>query len=161
MTRSPDQTEGLSGPDAKVLNDIKDFGWHVVSVGAVEGESGPDWAFSIGLHQSFGHPEIVIFGLPLKTCSQIVNAIGKSIKSGAKYQSKGSYPEILQDPYMCSFREVLRKHYGDYVGYALWFYGDDSFPLLQCFWPDKQGRFPWEEACNEYVKKSQPLLYLP
>jgi hypothetical protein len=56
---------------------------------------------------------------------------------------------------------VHTNHYRDYVGYALWFYEEDPFPLLQCFWSDEEGRFPWEEGCSEYAREAQPLLYLP
>jgi len=44
---------------------------------------------------------------------------------------------------------------------VLWFYEHDPFPLVQCFWPDKESRLPWEDGCDDYVKNAQPLLYIP
>jgi uncharacterized protein DUF4262 len=46
------------------------------------------------------------------------------------------------------------------ICYALWFYEDDPFPLMQCFWPDKEGRFPWDDGCDDYVRNAQPLLFV-
>lgn len=161
MARRVNQTDGLSAPDIKVLNDIQTFGWHTTGVFAQEGEEGPEWAFSIGLYHSFMHPEVILFGLPLETCMDLVNAIGTEIKAGKRYESEHDYDDILQAPYRCAFKEVHRCHYRDHVGYAMWFYEKDAFPLLQCFWPDKQGLFPWEAGCNDYVKESQPLLFKP
>lgn len=161
MTRSLKETAGLSEPDAKVLQDILQVGWHVTGVFASEGEEGPEWAFSIGLFHSFGHPEVVVVGLPFERCMDVVNVIGQQVKDGNRYDSGRLYSDILKDPYACAFREVNRRHFSDYVGYALWFYEDDPFSLFQCFWPDKENRLPWDDHCNEYVRSVQPLLFTP
>jgi len=91
----------------------------------------------------------------------VVNVIGQEVRAGKRHEPRGEYADILQDPYRCAFREVDRQHYSDYVGYALWFYEHDPFPLMQCFWPDKKGLFPWDDGCNHYVKNAQPLLFVP
>jgi uncharacterized protein DUF4262 len=152
MTRALEETAGLSGPDTKVLQDIQRVGWHVIGVFAKEGQKGQkgsDWAFSIGLFHSYGHPEVVIAGLPVERCMTVVNAIGQAIRSGKRFETGQRYDDILQDPYKCMFRDVDRHHYRDYVGYALWFYEQDPFPLMQCFWPDEGNRLPWEDRCDD------------
>lgn len=160
MTRSLANSSGLSAPDTKFLTDIKTHGWHVTGVFVSAGEAGPEWAFSIGLFHSFRHPEVVVFGLKLGICMSVVNEIGAQVKAGKRYQTTGEYEDILSDPYRCAFRLVQRKHYRNYLGSALWFYEDESFPTMQCFWPDKAGRFPWDESCNSTVRDGQPLLFV-
>jgi hypothetical protein len=150
----------LSAPDAKVLDDINRVGWHTLGISPGPGEDGPHWAFSIGLYHTFGHPEVIVLGLPVRTCQEIVNVIGKHVKEGTRYAADNDYAEILTGPFRCAFKRVCRNHYKNHVGYALWFYENEEFPLLQCFWPDKQFRFPWEDGCNEYVRTSQRTLYL-
>ena len=161
MTKNTGDTRGLSAPDRKLLADIHTVGWHTTGVFAQQNEEGPEWAFSVGLFQSFAHPEVILFGLPLERCTNIVNVIGTAVKEGKRYECKGTYTNILQEPYRCAFREVHESHYRDHIGFALWFYEDDPFPVMQCFWTDKQGLFPWDEECNDYAKHSQPLLYKP
>jgi hypothetical protein len=100
----------------------------------------------------------MILGLPLQTCMNIVNVIGEEVKAGKSFNPGNSYADILQDPFKCAFQAVDRQFYRDYVGYALWFYENDRFPLVQCFWPDKEQRLPWDSGCDEYVKNSQPML---
>lgn len=39
------------------------------------------------------------------------------------------------------------------------FYKNEPFPVLQCFWPDKEGHHPWDPACNADVVNLQPLLF--
>lgn len=160
MTRALEETSGLSGPDVKVLQDIQRVGWHVAGVFAKEAEKGSDWAFSIGLFHSYGHSEILIAGLPVERCMSVINVVGQAIRSGKRFETGQRCADILQDPYQCMFREVDRHHYRDYVGYALWFYEHDPFPLMQCFWPDKENRLPWEDGCDDYVQSVQPSLYI-
>jgi Domain of unknown function (DUF4262) len=160
MTRGLQDKNGLSAPDAKVLEDIQSHGWHVTGVFTSKGEAGLDWAFSIGLFHTFGHPEVIVFGLKLNTCMNIVNEIGQQIKAGKRYQTSGEYGDILKDPYKCAFRPVERTHYHDYLGFALWFYEQDPFPTMQCFWPDSVGKLPWVEGCDPSVTRAQPFLFI-
>jgi hypothetical protein len=161
MTRNLEHNAGLSRSDAKVLADIQSYGWHVTKVFVSGVETGPEWAFSIGLFHSYCHPVVIIFGLKLDVCMALVNEIGEQIKARKKYDVAEEYGDILSDPYKCVFRFVQPKHYHDYLGYARWFYENDPFPVLQCFWPDKAGKFPWDEGCIPFFRDAQPLLFVP
>ncbi len=158
MTRDISQREGLSAPDQKFLSNIEAFGWNVTKVFKNEGEMGPDWAYSTGLFSSYQHPEIAIFGLALEVMQKIVNNVGHEVKSGTKFQPGTEYREIFARC-GCLFRPVLSRYYRDHFGFAIWFYEQDPFPVLQCFWPDKQGKFPWENGCSESARRAQPLLF--
>jgi len=161
VTRQFQETPDLSASDTKVLTDIQSHGWHVVKVFSRQNEKGPEWAFSVGLLHSFGHPEVIVFGLPLDICMRVVNAIGEQVRAGKRFTTDGEYDDILNAPYRCAFRPVEQKYYREYVGYAQWFYEDTPFPLAQCFWPDKAGRFPWDAACSHSIREAQPLLFVP
>jgi hypothetical protein len=43
----------------------------------------------------------------------------------------------------------------EFFGYARWFYEGDSFPMLQCVWPDGNHNYPWDA---EYGAQTQPVL---
>jgi len=161
MTRSLEPTDDLSAPDSKVLTDIRTEGFHIVGVFPRDDQEGPNWAFSIGLFHSFRHPEVIVCGLSLKTCMSVVSTIGTQVKTGERYEPDAMYDDILESPYRCTFRQVNPTQYREHVGYALWFYDPDRFPLLQCFWTDKDFHFPWDEGCEAYVQQAQPLLFLP
>jgi hypothetical protein len=37
-----------------------------------------------------------------------------------------------------------------------------GLPLVtQLFWPDRSGRFPWEDGVDDYCRTSQPMLRIP
>jgi hypothetical protein len=159
MTRSLEEANGLSALDAKVLREIHTDGWQITGVLAREEESDNDFAYSIGFFHTMGHPEIILFGLPLDTCMKAVNVIGLDVKNGMVFRDHHVYADILKAPHLCCFREVHRRYYREHVGYALWFYESDPFPLFQCFWSDEHGRFPWHPLCAPYCRDVQPSLY--
>jgi hypothetical protein len=162
MTRSLDDNTDYSTPDRKLLMDVQAYGWHVTGVFAKKGGLGPGyWAYSIGLFHSFGHPEVIVYGLKLENCMDVINEIGRQVKMGKHFEITSEYKDILTDPYQCAFRLVQLKCYGDYLGTALWFYESDSFPAMQCFWPDNSGKLPWDEECSPDVRTAQPFLFIP
>ncbi len=59
----PKQREGLPPIDAKFLEIIDTFGWHVMSVAPRVNEAGESFSYSTGLFMRFKHPEIIMFGL--------------------------------------------------------------------------------------------------
>lgn len=160
MTRSIEEANDLSALDAKVLREIHTDGWQITGVLAREQEKGPDFAYSIGFFHSLCHPEVILFGLPLDTCMRAVNVIGMDIQNGMTFKEDRVYEGILRSPHRCCFKEVDRKHHREHVGYALWFYETDPFPLLQCFWSDEMGLFPWEDGCSDFCREWQPMLFL-
>lgn len=48
--------------ERKALADVQQHGWHVLKV--MEDNEGPAFAYTVGLYHSFGHPELIVVGLP-------------------------------------------------------------------------------------------------
>ena len=114
--------------EAKLLTDVKDPGWHVI--GVTEDDEGPGFAYTIGLHHSYRHPEIIVFGLDVPILWRIVNVIGEEVKKGEKFENNQEGEDILKG-YLVFFRRVQKGHYREYLGYARWFYQGNAFPVLQ------------------------------
>jgi len=79
------------------------------------------------------------------------------LRSETEFKDWHASSDIL-DGYSCIFRDVDRSLYPEHFGYARWFHEGDSFPMLQCVWPDKSIRFPWEPDFNSQLISSQPIL---
>ena len=141
-------------PDRKLLSDIARVGWHLVAV--QEDDDGPPYVFSVGLYHSFDQPEIMIIGLDQETAGRLVNNVGKLMQAGSDFHAKHVNNEIA-DGFPMGFRAVEKEYYGEYLGYALWFYESFEFPVLQMLWPDKQSRFPWNDNCEETCRSVQRL----
>ena len=64
----------------RVRADIAAFGWHVVKV---LGESDlPEFAYTVGLTNSYAHPEVIMFGASLDFMHKTLNVIGSAAKGG-------------------------------------------------------------------------------
>jgi len=127
--------------EEKIINDIQSFGWHFINV--LEGEYTYQYTYTIGLYQTYGHPELFISGLPTELSSAILNNIVEDIKSGKQLNFKTESPDYIEG-YNCYFDLVERLKYEDFFGKALWYYEGSGFPVLQIVWPDSQNKFPWE-----------------
>jgi hypothetical protein len=146
----------LDDADRKLLHDVAEVGWHFLVIPEEAGT--PGWAFSVGLYHSFRHPEVVVFGLPLKLLGQVIGGIGTAVRGGKVFAAGQDYADILEGV-RCAFRPVTPCWYRPFLGYARWFYQGDDFPVLQCLWPDKQQHFPWEPKFKKAWLSAQPLLY--
>ena len=148
----------LSEHEASVLKRREQHGWFVNSI--AEDADGPAFAYSFGLYEEFGHPEIIIFGLPEATMQQLINDVGRKVQSGVKYFAGDRTSELIED-YTCAFGAVNSLQYRKTCTWTVWFYEGDSFPALQLFWPDKQGKFPWDSGFREQPRDLQPDLSQP
>lgn len=134
---------------------VTDVGWCVQGVDAEVGK--PGFAYTVGLQQTFGQPELIVFGLPLEAAQRLLNLVAERMRGGMRFELDVSYGDMVA-AHDVRFRDVLdpasvREH----VGYALWFYRGAAFGLRQLIWPDA-GRFPDGKDAPEWLRKAQPLL---
>ena len=139
--------------DRQVLRDVVESGCHVV--GVLADQQGPAFAYSIGLFHNYDHPEILLFGLDHTIMQQLINRMRDEIQEGARYVSHSRYDSIIQG-FSCEFLTVHSTRYRDLFGYAIWFYAGTDFPALQCVWPDRNGKFPWQPDFDPKFKLLQP-----
>jgi hypothetical protein len=148
--------------DERIAESVRRHGWHAI---AVEGTpEAPPFLYSIGLCDTFGHPEIVICGLNEKTGHQLVSDMVTRIRGGQRYHAGekdqsllGGYPVVLRSVHPT--QRIVR------LGFAAAYYRragkPDLFSALQLLWSDAQGRLPFEPRCDSEVVFLQPLLEHP
>lgn len=66
-----------------VIDDIRTTGWHVSGVEPELGRNG--WAYTVGLMDSYDHPELVIVDDDWTRGAWILNALGKAVRDGAVF----------------------------------------------------------------------------
>jgi hypothetical protein len=152
------RTVGDDAPEQKVIDDIATYGWHCVGIHA-EGDESP-FAFTVGLFQTFGHPEFIIFGLASKVAHQILGLAVNAIRSGAPLDLSLPTDQLLEG-YPCCFVRVPESQYHEHVGFAVWYYRGDSFPLYQIVFPSRDGHFPWHPEATASFRDFQPVLGRP
>ena len=141
--------------EQSVFDNIRDHGWHCTSVGSGDGH--PAFSYSIGLFQTYDHPELVILGLSPELSNGILWEVARAAERGAPLDLSKPYIGLLEDV-PCQFVEVPKEIYGDYVFSARWYYQGDGFPLFQIVWPDLDGLFPWSPGADDANFANQPVL---
>ena len=143
--------------ERRVRADIQVHGWHVAKI---EGdEQVPPWAFTIGFGDSFdGHPEVLAAGMNLDQLHALLNRVGDLLRAGNRFEPEQRVHSILEG-FACAFKTVDARWHQAFAGNAAWHHRDGDFTLMQCFWPDPEGRFPWEDGYPEHLRPLQPLLY--
>jgi len=125
---------------------IKEFGWHFIFVFDPDGEH-QDFSYSIGLEESFGHPEIIIFGLKKDSAHAIIADIVEDVKSGITMKPNQKLGNVIGGDFEVMFKPISVNAYKEYLGTAVNYYGK-PFRALVMFWPDKGNILPTEEGCE-------------
>src|SRR5262245_41050188 len=141
-------------PEDKVASDVRAHGWHVILVAA--SDSAPEFAYTVGLTATFGHPEIAVFGLRSTTAHKLLNEAGSAIRNGSVFGAGVRSSELLVGTDV-AFIAFPRGEYPRYLGFARQYYGGDGFAALQLMWPDPNGRFPWEAGVAEHARVVQAV----
>lgn len=126
---------------------VDDIGWACTGV-----LDDPPWTYTIGLVETYQHPELVITGLPPEVAQGVFAAAVEQIKTGIRFEPGQDYEGIavgfyvrflpLAETATPQLRAARRRN------------GDD-FEALQLIWPDRDGRFEVAEALQPLMGMAQ------
>lgn len=146
------RTNGLSEEDERTISHVEEFGCSVVNVKRTK--HGLSWSYTVGVFDTSGKPEIIAIGLLPETAHFALNEAAKLLRAGVDLAT-GRHRDLIGQV-DCEFRPVDRKWVRQLMGWALWYYGDDDFPVVQAVYPDLQNRFPEDEGFEKSFE--QPLM---
>ena len=129
--------------NAKVRSDIEQYGWHCLNVRSQVGDDRPGFSYTIGLTETYSHPEIMVFGLGDKAHG-ILAECAALVKKGASFIPNVLNDDVLDGNYQVIFKPVRKECFPEYLGTACRFYAGRPFEALVMFWPNKELKFPWE-----------------
>jgi hypothetical protein len=141
--------------EERCVADVERYGLHVLKI-AAEIDS-PTFAYTVGLHHTFQHPEVIVLGLPLDTMHRLLNDLADRIRAGQRYAPNDVSSELLEDCDV-TFRTVPVRHYRPYLGWANWFNDGVTYPGLQMIYPDRHRRWPWDAGVSDAFRQNQPVL---
>ena len=141
----------LSEEDERTISHVEEFGCSVINVSRTE--YGLGWAYTVGVFDTSGKPEIITIGLSPETAQFALNAAAKLLRAGVDLARRHA---DLIGQVDCEFRPVARKWVEHLMGWAVWYYDGDDFPVVQAVYPDLQNRFPEDEGFDKSFE--QPLM---
>ena len=158
MRRGRPIAEGFE-VDHEYAADVRKYGWSAVAVNDHE----PPFQYTVGLMHTFGHPEVVVFGLDSGNAHALLSALARHIRAGRSFAAPGVHTlEVGGDEHRVGFREVHPTQHPLYLGFAMGFLTSigrmGELEAVQAFWPDAGGKFPFEVGCDLGVYQLQPRL---
>ncbi len=162
--------DGLSRFERELIANVDKHGCHINGVFDPDGED-PSFAYSIGFTKTLekvglpGFPEVVVSGLPGDVCGPAINgllamcAAGQRLDDGTRLEKFfGDYDAVVRKVHPSQISE-------DLFNSAIWFHRTqmerELVDIAMIVWPDSNGVFPWDDACEQWVKDDQPALYEP
>jgi hypothetical protein len=149
------RTPDLPPADVKVLDDVEQFGVHIVHV--PEDDEGPGFSFTVGLWETFQQPEVLVFGLPTEIAHGLLDGLTDEVDGDRRFAAGEKHDGLLVG-YPVRFLELPKARFAEFLGVAMWAYEGDDFPAVQLVWPDKQGRWPWDAGVREGFAEAQPIV---
>jgi hypothetical protein len=136
---------------------IAEVGWAVVAVAA-----DPAHAFTVGLWHSFDLPELAMFGLQPTDMQVWLNECVRLLRRrGPAAAADGETIDGVLSGYALMLSEVHPTWREPLFGAVCSYYGTTEVPVRQVVWPDRDGRWPWDEAASEACRLGQPQAWLP
>lgn len=127
---------------------IKRHGWTTISVAGEVAVT-----YSVGLAQTFAHPEIVVIALPPDLCQQLIATVASLLKSGRRMPESGQSTAVVEG-YAVAFVPTSRAFNERNLLLCQDLYG--SVPEgLHLIIPDKAGQFPWDAQCDPAHRQLQ------
>lgn len=103
-------------------------------------------AHTHGLTEYFNHPELrIVLDCGLNTVGYILNDFCIRIRNGEVFRP-GDFVDDVIEGYKIRIDSVKEI--------------DDQVEILRIVFPDKEGLFPGESGCNEFIELQQYPLYM-
>lgn len=149
------RTKASDPADQRLLDDVARYGWHCMHIMG-EGDHQP-FSYTVGLFQTYAHPELIIYGLRREVAHAVFSTIADAAAQGRPIDLNLPTEDLLEG-YSCVFVEVPESNYRDHVGFALWYYEGNAFPVVQVVWPSRNQLFPWHPDATDAFRRAQPVL---
>lgn len=146
--------ESTNDVERRVVDDIAKLGWHGVS--RFPGEAQIDHYYTVGLQQTYGHPEVLIVGLAGDVAHGMGHSAVEAIENGAAL-SDGQRSDAILEGYDVVYAAIDQTTADRWLPLATWYYEKRPWTALQLIWPDRAGRFPDQDGYDA-ERSPQELL---
>ena len=139
---------------------IETNGWALepVAAHADTDPPSPAYAYSIGLPDFTGFPEVAVFGLTPAAANGLVGLVVEALGGGTEIPLGAELVGLLDNQLRCLFAPVdLAVHGGRFATATAWYAGR-PFEVVQLLYPDRNGFMPYETGYDQRMRYAQPVL---
>ena len=145
--------------DAEFAEDVRKYGWSMASIY----DAKPPFQYTVGLMETCRHPEFIVFGLDSKHGGALFSGLIREIRAGRTFSEPGVYTvNVGGEDHKVGIRRVHTTQHPLYLGFAMGFLANvgriGELQAMQAFWPDRDGKFPFDVGSDLAVYQLQPRL---
>ncbi|MFM7536743.1 MAG: DUF4262 domain-containing protein [Acidimicrobiales bacterium] len=118
----------------------------------------PPYAYTIGIEDSFGFPEIVVFGLKPVAARGLIGLVVDVLRQEVEMPVGELFTGLLDHDLRAVLLPIDLDRYGGLFASAAGWYGEVGFRVVQFVWPDRNGWLPWESGFDRQVLGAQPVI---
>jgi hypothetical protein len=138
---------------------VREYGWYVVNIA----DHSPPFLYTIGLMQTFEHPEFILYGLDSENAYALLSGLVGEIRNGRSFGEPGVQTVVLDNTeHRVGFRRVHNSRHPQYLGgamgYCRYIGKIGMLEAMQVFWPDQAGRFPFDAGFDSRLSDLQPRI---
>lgn len=117
------------------------------------------FGYTIGIHKTFGKPEMFICGLTPGDTTSYCNQYGEDIKAGKDYKRLDEVFDWFEnEKQKMVFVDVHDGWKPFYLGKLVDLMKDSKVPVLQAFWSDDKGLMPGMKGFDPKLEGKQFFL---
>ena len=141
-------SESVAIQNQRIADNIREHGWHCLHVFPnVEGQE--KFSYSVGFTESYGAPEVLIFGLEREKAHALLNECANLFKNGHKIAPEAEDSNVLAGDYSVVFKSIRPEFFGEYLGTAIRYYQERPFTAAVMFIPDRAHHFAWQQGYSD------------
>lgn len=146
--------------DDKIHWMIETYGWALESVLPRPELSPPSpaYAYTVGLEDLTGFPEVVVFGLTPVAARGLVGLVVDLLRGGTEIPIGALFTGLLDNELRAALLEVDLDEHGDLFPTATSWHAGRPFRVVQLAWPDRAGWLPWEAGFDARLRYAEPVI---
>jgi len=118
----------------------------------------PGYAYSIGMPDAVGFPDVAVFGLTPVATKGLVTLVADACRGGTEIPIGVEVVGLLDNDLRCLFAPIDLTVWGAWFATAqAWFRGD-TFEIVQLIYPDRNGFMPYETGYEQRMALAQPVI---
>lgn len=139
---------------------IETNGWALEPVAADPEASPPTpgYAYSIGMPDAVGFPDVVVFGLTPVASNGLVTLVADACRGGTEIPLGVELVGFLDNELRCVFAPVDSSEWGTWFGTAMSWYSGKATGFVQLVYPDRNGFLPYEAGFDQRLRLAQPMV---
>ena len=118
----------------------------------------PGYAYTIGVTDDVGFPDIAVFGLTPVAVRGLMDLVIEQLRSGVDIPLGVPLVGLFDNDLRCVFADIDLGVHGALFDTAVRWYGGRDFSMVQLMWPDRSGWLPYESGFDRAVTMAQPVI---